>query len=193
MNVHIHIPIHMPKSTNQKERIVQAALKLFATRGYASTPISLIAKTARVSQGLMYNFFKGKEELLREMMNRGFDDIRSSMESYQLQDIPPQKAIELHVRKTIEIIEAHKEFWRLLHAIRLQGKVVSSMKNTFSEIVGSVAVTFTEIFRKLGYRRPEMEAVLFLTQIDGLVILYLQDGSVPIRELANHLIQRYKK
>jgi AcrR family transcriptional regulator len=183
----------MPKSTNQKEQIVQAALKLFATRGYASTPISLIAKSAKVSQGLMYNFFKGKEDLLQEMMARGFEDIRRSMESYQQKNLPPQKAIELHINKTIEIIETHKEFWRLLHSIRLQGKVASSMKNSFAEIIGSVAVTFTKIFKALGYRKPEMEAVLFLAQIDGLVILYLQDNSVPIRQLAQHIIQRYKK
>jgi AcrR family transcriptional regulator len=183
----------MPKSTNQKEQIVRAALKLFATRGYSSTPISLIAKTAKVSQGLMYNFFKSKEELLHELMERGFEDIRKSMEAYELKGIAPEKAIELHLKKTIEIIEAHHEFWRLLHAIRLQGKVVSSMKNSFGEIVGSVAVTFTKIFRKLGIRKPEMEAVLFLAQIDGLVILYLQDNSVPIHQLANHIIQRYRK
>jgi AcrR family transcriptional regulator len=56
----------MPKTENKKEAIVVAALKLFATHGYASTPVSLIAKTAGVSQGLMYNFFNSKEALLHE-------------------------------------------------------------------------------------------------------------------------------
>ena len=60
MNVHIQ---QMPRSTNQKDLIVKTALRLFAKNGYSNTPISLIAKTAKVSQGLMYNFFKSKEEL----------------------------------------------------------------------------------------------------------------------------------
>lgn len=181
----------MPKTTNQKELIVNTALKLFAKHGYDSTPISLIAKTAKVSQGLMYNFFKGKEALLREMMAIGFADIAQSMNSYQ-KDIDPQLAIELHILSTIQIIKQHQEFWKLLHAIRLQGKVASSMQKQFQEVVIAVTSTFQKVFKKLGYKNPELEAILFLTQIDGLMILYLQDNNTPIDKLGQQLINRYK-
>jgi len=180
----------MPKSTNQKDGIVQAALKLFAKHGYASTPVSLIAKTANVSQGLMYNFFKSKEELLKEMMALGFADIHASMSSYAA-ETDPNKAIKMHVLKTVEIIKQHKAFWKLLHTIRLQEKVVTSMRKSFQEVVGNVSQTFQKVFKKLGYKNPELEATLFLAQIDGLVILYLQDETIPIDKLANHLINRY--
>jgi len=180
----------MPKSTNQKDSIVQAALKLFAKHGYASTPISLIAKTANVSQGLMYNFFKSKEDLLKEMMALGFADIHASMTSY-VQETDPNKAIEMHVLKTMAIIKQRKEFWKLLHTIRLQDKVVTSMRTSFQEVIGNVSQSFMKVFKKLGYKNPELEATLFLTQIDGLVILYLQDDTIPIDKLAKHLINRY--
>lgn len=182
----------MPKATNQKDLIVNTALKLFAKHGYDSTPISLIAKTAKVSQGLMYNFFKGKEALLKEMMAIGFADIAQSMNSYQ-KEIEPQLAIELHIHSTVQIIKQHHEFWKLLHAIRLQGKVASSMQKQFQEVVQNVTSTFQKVFRKLGYKNPELEAILFLTQIDGLMILYLQDNNTPIDKLGEQLINRYKK
>jgi AcrR family transcriptional regulator len=180
----------MPKTHNKKHNIVDAALKLFATRGYASTPVSLIAATAKVSQGLMYNFFSSKEELLREMIRLGSEDIAASMQSY-LTASDPKEAIRMHVLKTMEIIREKKEFWKLLHAVRLQGLVIRAVEDQFQQITKTVTGTFEKVFRQLKYPNPKLEAILFLTQIDGLVILYLQDENIPLKKLANQLINRY--
>lgn len=180
----------MPKKDNKKEVIIESALKLFATQGYASTPVSLIAKTAGVSQGLMYNFFSSKEELLREMISLGAKDIAASMQGY-LTISDPKAAIRNHVLKTMEIIRQRKEFWRLLHAIRLQGLVIQVVEDQFQEIAAQVTSIFEKVFRQLKYPYPALEAILFLTQIDGLVILYLQDKTIPLKKLADQLIKRY--
>lgn len=180
----------MPKSDNKKQDIVVAAMKLFATRGYASTPVSLIAKTAGVSQGLMYNFFTSKEELLREMIRLGAEDIANSMQGYRILSNPKQ-AIRIHVLKTVEIIEEKKEFWKLMHAVRLQGLVIRTVEDQFKQIVKATTATFEKVFRHLKYPNPKLEAILFLTQIDGLVILYLQDENIPLKKLAQQLINRY--
>lgn len=180
----------MPKQDNKKQDIIEAALGLFATQGYASTPVSLIAKTAGVSQGLMYNFFASKEALLREMIRLGAEDIAGSMQGYET-ITNPKDAIRTHVLKTVEIIQQHKEFWRLLHAIRLQGLVIRTVEDQFQQITATVTATFEKVFKKLKYPNARLEAVLFLTQIDGLVILYLQDETIPLKKLAQQLINRY--
>ncbi len=182
----------MPKTTNQKELIVQTALKLFATRGYGNTPIRLIASSAKVSQGLMYNFFISKKDLLLEIMTRGFDDIRASLAPYSDKTLAPKKALEAHVNKTFEIIKAHSELWRLLHALRLQNKVHLAAKTVFEDMLDDIVKTFSPVFRKLGYDKPDLEALLFLSQIDGLAILYLQDPTIPLDKLQKQLIQRYQ-
>lgn len=182
----------MPKTTNQKEAILRAALKLFAKNGYAGTPVSQIAKTAHVSQGLMYNFFRSKEALLKEMMALGFTDIRLSMTSYD-EEVHPREAIALHVRKTLQIVKQNKELWKVLHTIRLQEKVAVTMQRQFQKVVASVAATFQNAFLELGYARPDLHALLFLAQIDGLVILYLQDNSIPLEELGEEIIKTYIK
>lgn len=182
----------MPKTTNQKEQIVKAALKLFATHGYGSASVRHIAKAAKVSPALMYNYFDSKEDVLKEIVLRGFDDIKESMKVYK-GDIRAEKAIEVHILATFQIIKQNSEFWRLLHSIRLQDKVLDASKKQFDEMVRFITTTFTSIFKKLGYRKPDLEAVLFLAQVDGLVILYLQDPKLEIKKLADHLITRYKK
>lgn len=180
----------MPKPTNKKEAIAQTALQLFAERGYASTPISMIAREAGVSQGLLYNFFPSKEALLRELINMGAADIALSMESYSsIKD--PKEAIRAHVERTIDIIVEKKEFWRLLHAVRLQRSVLEGIDDEFREIAGRATRVFGGVFRKLKYPNPDLESILFLAQIDGLVILYIQNEDIPIRKLSRQLIKRY--
>jgi AcrR family transcriptional regulator len=182
----------MPKPDNKKQLILETALKLFATQGYGATPISLIAKQAGVSQGLMYNFFASKSQLLSEMITQGSADIAESMKSYS-SIADPREAIKIHVTETIKIIKKKKEFWRLLHAIRLQSGVLQVVQELFEEIVTTVTKTFEKVFRQLGFENPKLEAQLFLTQIDGLVILYLQNEKLPIEKLGNQLIKRYVK
>lgn len=182
----------MPKLDNKKQLILETALKLFASNGYNATPISMIAKEAGVSQGLMYNFYSSKAELLREMITHGAGDIAESMKAYSSID-DPREAIRVHVTETIKIIKKKKEFWRLLHAIRLQGGVLQDVDDLFEKIVSSVTKIFEKVFRQLGVESPKLEAQLFLTQIDGMVILYLQDEKLPIRQLGIQLIKRYTK
>ena len=50
---------------DKKQLIIDTALNLFANKGYHASSISMIAKEAKISKGLMYNYFDSKEALLR--------------------------------------------------------------------------------------------------------------------------------
>jgi len=49
------------------ERIIAAALQLFTQRGYFSTSVPDIARTAQVSVGSIYHHFKDKEDVARAL------------------------------------------------------------------------------------------------------------------------------
>ena len=46
-----------------KKRIVKAATRNFAKKGYANTTIDVVAKSAKVSKGGLYHHFQSKEDL----------------------------------------------------------------------------------------------------------------------------------
>jgi AcrR family transcriptional regulator len=50
--------------SDKRDDILQAALILFAERGYYGTPVSLIADKAGVGSGTIYRYFKDKDELV---------------------------------------------------------------------------------------------------------------------------------
>ena len=50
-----------------KERIINAAIKVFSIYGYSKTPVHLIADEAGVSKGLVFWYFNSKDELIKEV------------------------------------------------------------------------------------------------------------------------------
>ena len=53
--------------TELKNRVVQAAGKLFMQQGYSKTTIKQIIKEAHITTGSLYHFFKNKEDILMNM------------------------------------------------------------------------------------------------------------------------------
>lgn len=56
---------------NRREPLVDAAAKLFATKGYAATSTRDIAAAVNMQPGSIYYHFKSKEEILRAVYHEG--------------------------------------------------------------------------------------------------------------------------
>ena len=56
------------KKLKRKEEIMQGALELFASKGFYNTTIPDIAKAPKMSGGNMYNYFKSKDILAKEII-----------------------------------------------------------------------------------------------------------------------------
>ena len=177
--------------TNQKEHIADVALQLFADNGYGNTSIAMIAKKAGVAQGLMYNFYSSKEDLLIEILNRGFDVIQSSMAGYA-KEKDPRKAITKHIEATFSLVEENKEYWKLFHSIRMQNTIKNFIDKTYEPNLGMILSTLASNFKKLKYKNPALEAKLFFATIDGLVNHFLVDEKeFSLKKIKKHLIQKY--
>jgi len=51
-------------------KIIEAAVKVFARHGYFKAPVQLIAEEAGVSKGLVFWYFRSKEELIVEVAKK---------------------------------------------------------------------------------------------------------------------------
>ena len=59
----------------RKHQILDAALHVFAEDSYHGASMSAVAKRAKVSKGLIYNYFKSKEEILVSLVVDVFDEV----------------------------------------------------------------------------------------------------------------------
>ena len=58
-----------------RERLVHAALQLFAEKGYGSTSVADVRQTAQAHSGSLYHFFPGKQELLLAVLDTYLEGI----------------------------------------------------------------------------------------------------------------------
>ncbi len=61
------------RNTEKYQRILDAAVAVFADKGFFSSRISDIADRADVADGTVYLYFKNKEEILMTAINTAFD------------------------------------------------------------------------------------------------------------------------
>jgi AcrR family transcriptional regulator len=58
------------QAQERRLEIIDAALKVFAEKGFSNTTIKNISEAAGTSEGLMYHYFQSKEELLSAVLER---------------------------------------------------------------------------------------------------------------------------
>ncbi len=71
-----------PEQENNRERILQAAEKIFADKGYDAARIDQIAAKAGVNKALIYYYFQSKHALLEELFERFFRESAAMLVSY---------------------------------------------------------------------------------------------------------------
>lgn len=57
-------PMSREKTSEKRQRILAAALKVFAQRGFYNAKVSEVAREAQVADGTIYLYFKNKDDLL---------------------------------------------------------------------------------------------------------------------------------
>ncbi|MFY9528251.1 MAG: TetR/AcrR family transcriptional regulator [Candidatus Acidiferrales bacterium] len=71
------------RSAEIRERLFRAALRLFASRGFAATTVEDITEAADVGKGTFFNYFPGKEHLLIAFGEIRREKVRAALEQAQ--------------------------------------------------------------------------------------------------------------
>lgn len=79
------------KKELKKEFIIQGALELFAKNGFYTTTIPDIAKALKMSVGNMYNYFKSKDILAKEIIKHISQYLGEQLKSINEKDISTQE------------------------------------------------------------------------------------------------------
>ncbi|MBV9492862.1 MAG: TetR/AcrR family transcriptional regulator [Acidobacteria bacterium] len=92
------------QGTSKRERILRAAVDVFARSGYFNAKVSEIAKAAGVADGTIYLYFDGKEDLLVTIFREHTRNYLQSLEQ-QLADISrPEERIRVAIRHHLETL-----------------------------------------------------------------------------------------
>lgn len=85
----------------QRTKILSAALELFVGRGFAATRIVDIAARAGVSSGLLYHYFRSKDDLLAALLAESLPKMDAASRGLEALDAPVADKIRLALRTLV--------------------------------------------------------------------------------------------
>lgn len=91
---------------HQRERVLAAAVEVFAKRGYQGTTVDHIVSTAHIGVGSFYALFSGKEECFLAAYDRVAADGRAGILAAIPADAPWPQQLVAALRALLELIEA---------------------------------------------------------------------------------------
>jgi AcrR family transcriptional regulator len=174
---------------NRRDHLVDTAIDLFSEQGFASTSIKSIAQAAGVSQGLLYNYFSSKEELLRYIFRQGIEQIN---ESYEEPAPGTGSQLQTYLRHTFEMIRRERKFWRLFHTVRMQSGIRELLDAEIRELQGVVVERLQRLLAPYVAEDSHIEALLLHATIDGIAAhSFLTDDNYPLEDVIRSLVEIY--
>ena len=177
-----------------KEKIRAAAMELFMKQGYYATSISDIAKKAGISKGLLYNYYKGKEELLAEMVEARIKEVVEVMEeAFTLNT--PREQLEHIVNGAIDNILKKPEVHRFYLHLQTQPEADDELIKYSHLIIEENARQFEfqcKIFESMGEKEPRKRSLYFSSVLQGIMLMistYQQGFSVEA--IRNQIIREF--
>ncbi|VEP18404.1 Transcriptional regulator [Hyella patelloides LEGE 07179] len=148
-----------------KKRILQAALKLFARKGYDGTTTRDLAKLAKVAEGTLFRHFANKKAILIEIATNGWIEILTDLLT-ELSEMGNYRAISQVMRRRMLSMHANAD---LLRVCFIEAQYHPELRESIqSEVIAKmtdVAEAFFETAMEKGiYRRtnPKIVAQVFL-------------------------------
>jgi len=104
-------PKHIPTDV----KILDAAEKVFAKKGYDGARVDEIAQIAKVNKALLYYYFKNKREILREAIHKNLQeasDLREAILERVLRS--SRKNLPKNLQSALGFLEKKKDILRIL-------------------------------------------------------------------------------
>jgi AcrR family transcriptional regulator len=149
-------------SSARRHSILEAARRLFGSRGYAATSVADIARELRMGHGTFYRYFANKRELFEAVI----DELLAGLASISLKESPsaPKNAIEYRgqvermARSIHGVFRADEQTARLLfvEALGLDDAMTAKVETAF-DVAGQFTAMYLRHGVAQGYLRPELD------------------------------------
>lgn len=176
---------------DRRQAILDAALTVFANSGYHSASVSMIAKEAGVSKGLMYNYFESKEAVLLTLVNDLFDTVVDLLRITPGEVLTRERFIEL-IDLQIDIAVKEPQRWKLYMSLAFQPEVTPLLMETMLPKVTPFMMSMSQYFLSKGYEDPVAAMRYFTASVDGVQMHALLDpDNFPVEKVKQMLIAQF--
>jgi AcrR family transcriptional regulator len=190
----------MPKSKEQYEEmrlksrsaILDAAMRLFVTKGYHATTTGAIAKEAGVAMGLMYHYFNSKEDLLISILEEHLDDLmKSAAGRIDFQRTPGLDEVRMVIDALFHAVSQRSDSWRLIITIMFQQDVSTGARQLIENLMQHQNSLYEAYFQGIGAQHPKESAQTVTAVIHGAILSFAMTGETEeFRLVKEHVLEK---
>lgn len=150
-----------------RERLFQAALQLFADRGFLETTVEDITEAADVGKGTFFNYFPTKEHVLATFGAERIAVIERAYEHAKASDEPVLGSIQELLTRLVDVYSANPALLRAIYAAHASCPPVRAELQKRLHRGRQLMTAMFELARKRGEVRSDIAAseLARLTQI----------------------------
>jgi AcrR family transcriptional regulator len=174
-----------------RERILGAALEVFAEKGYEAASISDVTQRAQVSRGLVTYYFPTKQRLAAELLDRWLDGIGAIL------DLPgtPDERLAGIIDGTLMAAATTLAVQRLAISLMMQPAthpVFAEVEQAKSARVVQIEDAIRSIFTARGADDPAVEEMLLRATLEGVTVkLAIYPDTFPVEAVRRRLHASY--
>lgn len=185
----------------KKQKILIAAMKVFARKGVANTKMADVAEEAGIGKGTIYEYFKNKDDIFAEAFHHFMEQMDAVIAKRLFKIHDPLEKIAALIAGWIEVIQNNStdfieilmDFWA--EGVRYKHQAtVFDMKKLYDEYRKIIAEILEEGIAK-GKIRPvntTLTASILIAALDGLALQWIVDHNVfQFNEAADALTKSF--
>ncbi|MBS1148976.1 MAG: TetR family transcriptional regulator [Myxococcaceae bacterium] len=158
------------REQDRRRTILRAAVEVFSKKGYHGCRIADVAREAGVAYGLVYHYFKNKDELLESVFTSGWSGFVERL----TEQASKSTTFEDRVRGVVGVaFDAYKHDPRGVKVLILEvGRSPSggavNRGSAFSDVIRLASLLFQEAKEK-GHLKADMDPLLAATMLFGAI------------------------
>jgi len=163
------------KDQSKHDKIIEAAIKVFAKKGFYNAKVSEIAREANVADGTIYLYFKNKDDIFISLLQSAYDEWQASiaqeMEGVDVSSIPPREYVKFRIRNSLSYFAKDPELSNLVLRMGhgLPANLVQVIDRLDKEIISQIGV---ELRWGVKHRmlRKDLDVELAANVVHGAII-----------------------
>ena len=161
----------MPRTTDKRERLIDAAKDLIHQQGFHRTTLADIAKKSGVPLGNVYYYFKTKEEIGEAVIQERKKKLTGTLDLCCKQLDPKaalKKLVKYVSRGSDEVAEKGCPNASLCQEL---DKIHSPLADSADECMRVMIEWASDQFKALGYQDPKRMGFEFIARLQGTMLL----------------------
>jgi AcrR family transcriptional regulator len=165
---------------DRRDQIIDAAMRVFAQKGFTRATNKDIAREAGITPGLIYYYFENKKDLLKAIIETRSPALLMTTLPPQVFELPPEVFLRMLIQRALSIVESNQ----LIQLVRmLLPEVIHNTE--VAPIVNSMIQRLLEFLGKYFESQVQIGSLL---SVDRVLIAQITLGSVFVFVLRRQIL-----